>query len=434
VARVLLAVPTLVLIAQRGASWPAVILWLVLACTDGVDGWIARRDGTTRSGAFLDPLADKILVIGGFVALGVRGDIGWIPILLVVGREAGIQVYRSLAGRRGISLPARQLGKWKTTLQFAAVGVFLFPPFEDMPWLQQTVLWVAVALTLLSALDMLRRGWQSAPREMRGAGDRDRAPARQIVDTNSSWIGEKLADAGIYSFEHRQVEDNIDRMVGALREILEESDAVIVCGGLGPTPDDMTRQAIADVMGVELERRDDLVEWVSALFTSRGRSMPENNLRQCDVPVGAEPIPNSVGTAPGIKAVVGDKIVYAVPGVPYEMHLMMSEHVLPDLLARSGQQSAIVSRSLKTWGTSESGLAEMIAHRVDAQKNPTIAFLARGIEGLVVRMTAKACRPEEAHPHRARGAGAARDPRRSVVVSTTRRWRRSSSTCCVSGA
>jgi nicotinamide-nucleotide amidase len=218
----------------------------------------------------------------------------------------------------------------------------------------------------------------------------------QIVDTNSAWIGEQLADAGIDSFEHRQVGDNLGRMVQALRELLDRSDAVIVCGGLGPTPDDMTRQAIAEVMGVELERRDDLVEWVSALFTSRGRAMPENNLRQCDVPVGAEPIPNSVGTAPGIKAPVGDKVVYAVPGVPYEMQLMIGEHVLPDLLARSGQQGAIVSRSLKTWGTSESGLAEMIAHRVDAQTNPTIAFLARGIEGLVVRITAKASTPEEA--------------------------------------
>lgn len=218
----------------------------------------------------------------------------------------------------------------------------------------------------------------------------------QIVDTNSAWLGEQLADAGIDSFEHRQVGDNLGRMVQALRELLDRSDAVIVCGGLGPTPDDMTRQAIAEVMGVELERREDLVEWVSALFTSRGRAMPENNLRQCDVPVGAEPIPNSVGTAPGIRAPVGDTVVYAVPGVPYEMQLMISEHVLPDLLARSGQQGAIVSRSLKTWGTSESGLAEMIAHRVDAQTNPTIAFLARGIEGLIVRITAKASTPEEA--------------------------------------
>lgn len=82
----------------------------------------------------------------------------------------------------------------------------------------------------------------------------------QIVDTNSTWIGEQLADAGIDSFEHRQVGDNLGRMVQALRELLEETDAVIVCGGLGPTPDDMTRQAIAEVMDVELERRDDLVE------------------------------------------------------------------------------------------------------------------------------------------------------------------------------
>ncbi|MGQ0805244.1 MAG: competence/damage-inducible protein A [Actinomycetota bacterium] len=218
----------------------------------------------------------------------------------------------------------------------------------------------------------------------------------QIVDTNSAWIGEQLAGAGIDTFEHRKVGDNLGRMVKALRELLEDADAVVVCGGLGPTPDDVTREAIAQVMGVELERRDDLVEWVSALFTSRGRDMPANNLRQCDIPVGAEPISNSVGTAPGIRAPIGDKVVYAVPGVPHEMQLMMREHVLPDLLRRAGQQAAIVSRTLKTWGTSESGLAEMIADRVDAQTNPTIAFLARGIEGLSVRLTAKAATPEEA--------------------------------------
>jgi nicotinamide-nucleotide amidase len=124
--------------------------------------------------------------------------------------------------------------------------------------------------------------------------------------------------------------------------------------------------------------------------------MPLNNLRQADVPVGADAIPNPIGTAPGIRAEFGGKVVYAVPGVPYEMQLMITEQVLPDLLVRSGESSVIVSRSLKTWGTSESGLAEMIAHRVDAQTNPTIAFLARGIEGLVVRLTAKAGTDEEA--------------------------------------
>jgi nicotinamide-nucleotide amidase len=218
----------------------------------------------------------------------------------------------------------------------------------------------------------------------------------QIVDTNSAWIGEQLAGAGIDTFEHRKVGDNLGRIVDALQDLLDQADAVVVCGGLGPTPDDLTREAVAEVMGVELERRDDLVEWVSALFRTRGRDMPANNLRQCDVPAGAAPISNSIGTAPGLRAPVGDKVVYAVPGVPYEMRVMMKEHVLPDLLSRAGGEACIVSRTLKTWGTSESGLAEMIAERVDAQTNPTIAFLARGIEGIAVRITAKAATVEEA--------------------------------------
>ena len=222
----------------------------------------------------------------------------------------------------------------------------------------------------------------------------------QIVDTNSAWIGEHLADAGIDTCEHRKVGDNLGRMVQCLRELLERADAVIVCGGLGPTPDDVTREAIAEVMGVELERREELVEQIRAMFGSRGREMPANNLRQAEVPVGGDAIPNPIGTAPGVRCEVtiagATKVVYAVPGVPYEMTKMVTEQVLPDLLARSGQRSVIVSRSLKTWGASESGLAEMIAARVDQQTNPTIAFLARGIEGLYVRMTAKAATEAEA--------------------------------------
>src|SRR5689334_16617494 len=223
----------------------------------------------------------------------------------------------------------------------------------------------------------------------------------QIVDTNSSWIGEQLAMAGIDTCEHRKVGDNLDRMVQCLRELLAEADAVIVCGGLGPTPDDVTREAIAEVMGVELERREELIEHIAALFGSRGRDMPANNLRQADVPVGGGVIPNPIGTAPGLRCEVAGadgrkRVVYAVPGVPYEMQQMVTEHVLPDLLARSGERAVIVSRSLKTWGTSESGLAEMIAARVDQQTNPTIAFLARGIEGLYVRMTAKAASEADA--------------------------------------
>jgi nicotinamide-nucleotide amidase len=221
----------------------------------------------------------------------------------------------------------------------------------------------------------------------------------QIVDTNSAWIGEQLAQSGIDSYEHRVIGDNQARIVDALQDLLSRADAVLICGGLGPTQDDLTRDAIAEVMGVPLIRRMDLAEHIATMFRARLRDMPENNLRQADIPEGGDAIDNPLGTAPGLKCSVGDKVVYAVPGVPYEMQEMVRNHVIPDLLARSGEKATIVSRSLKTWGTSESALAEMVAHRLDALDetgNPTIAFLARGIEGLVVRVTAKGADEAEA--------------------------------------
>jgi nicotinamide-nucleotide amidase len=223
----------------------------------------------------------------------------------------------------------------------------------------------------------------------------------QIVDTNSSWIGEQLAAAGIDSYLHIQVGDNQARMVELLRYLLDQADAVIVCGGLGPTQDDITREAIAEVMGTSLERREDLADAIRELFMSLGRPMPASNLRQADVPKGGEAIPNPKGTAPGLLCTIpmgagGDRVIYAVPGVPHEMQHMVESAVVPHLLEKSGQRGTILSRSLKTWGSSESGLSERIANRVDTQTNPTIAFLARGIEGLIVRITAKAGSLEEA--------------------------------------
>ena len=211
--------------------------------------------------------------------------------------------------------------------------------------------------------------------------------------------------------EHRKVGDNLPRMVAALREMLEKADAVVVCGGLGPTQDDVTREAIAEVMGVELERREELVEHIASLFGTRGRDMPQNNLRQADVPMGADAIPNPIGTAPGIRAEIDGKVIYAVPGVPYEMQLMVNDHVLPDLLARSGEAAVIVSRSLKTWGTVGVGpRRDDRRPRSTTQDNPTIAFLARGIEGLVVRLTAKAAigRSRVGADRSGRGDGCAR--------------------------
>jgi len=215
----------------------------------------------------------------------------------------------------------------------------------------------------------------------------------QIVDTNSSWIGEQLASAGIDSHFQTKVGDNATRIAESLRQALDRSDAVIVCGGLGPTHDDITRDVIANVMGVELVRREDLVLKIRAMFEARGRDMPENNLRQADVPDGADTIAQQPGTAPGLVCPIGDKIVYAVPGVPSEMREMVLGTVLPDLRARSGEVATIGSRVLRTWGRGESGLAELLADRISELDNggkATIAFLASGAEGLKVRITAKA--------------------------------------------
>ena len=219
----------------------------------------------------------------------------------------------------------------------------------------------------------------------------------QIVDTNSSWIGERLALAGIDSHFQTKVGDNLDRIVDVLRLALSRSDAVIACGGLGPTQDDITREAIALVMGVPLVRDESMADRIRHLFTSRGREMPAINLRQADVPRGASTIPEMPGTAPGLICPVGEKVVYAVPGVPWEMQVMLSGTVIPDLQRRAGISAVIKSRTLRTWGQSESGLAEMLAGRIaelDEAGNPTLAFLASGMEGIKVRITAKA--PDEA--------------------------------------
>jgi len=221
----------------------------------------------------------------------------------------------------------------------------------------------------------------------------------QIVDTNSSWIGEQLAMFGIDSHFQTKVGDNFDRMEFCIRQALERSDAVICCGGLGPTQDDITRDVLAHIMGAELVRDEAIVDKIREMFESRGRVMTDNNRRQADIPVGAEPIPHMPGTAPGIYCPIGDKVIYAVPGVPYEMREMMESFILPDLVRRSGETAVIRSRTLRTWGNSESGLAELLGDRIealDSAGNPTLAFLASGIEGIKVRITAKSENEEAA--------------------------------------
>lgn len=229
----------------------------------------------------------------------------------------------------------------------------------------------------------------------------------QITDTNSTWMGEHLAAIGVASHFHQAVGDNHERIVLALRTALARGDGVIVCGGLGPTHDDITREAITEVMNVPLRRDEGVVERIRAMFSSRGREMPDSNLRQADVPEGATVIPQTKGTAPGLVCPVGHKVIYAVPGVPYEMTDMFDRSIAPDLqrrMAERGESAGVISsRVIRTWGMSESGLAEALADHIahldevagatassdGAGGVATIAFLASGIEGLKVRVTVR---------------------------------------------
>ncbi|MDQ3680806.1 MAG: competence/damage-inducible protein A [Actinomycetota bacterium] len=218
-----------------------------------------------------------------------------------------------------------------------------------------------------------------------------------VVDTNSAWLGQRLAEAGIDCHVQTRVGDNRDRIAAALRAALVRSEAVIVCGGLGPTPDDITRESVAQVTGAALERDDELVARIRAIFDARGRQMSPSNERQAYVPRGAEVIPQTMGTAPGLVCTVGERVVYAVPGVPAEMAEMVERAVIPDLrarAARSGNTATIVSRVLLTWGMPESSLAEALSPRLAALDHRagelTMAFVAAEMEGVKVRLTAKA--------------------------------------------
>jgi nicotinamide-nucleotide amidase len=228
----------------------------------------------------------------------------------------------------------------------------------------------------------------------------------QVVDTNSTWLGDRLARAGIDCHYQTRVGDNEGRIAAVVRAALDRGDAVLVCGGLGPTPDDVTREGIAAALGVPLRRDEAMARRIRVMFEERRREMAEANLRQADLPDGAAFVSQQRGTAPGLICPVGGdgadgngdgaKVVYAVPGVPFEMEEMVERAVIPDLRARAGASGVIVSRRLRTWGLSESALAERVASRVEVQGNPTIAFLAEGIEGITVRITAKAADEVEA--------------------------------------
>jgi nicotinamide-nucleotide amidase len=217
----------------------------------------------------------------------------------------------------------------------------------------------------------------------------------EIANENARWMSEQLAEIGVDVLHHRVVGDNLDRIVEAFADAAGRADAVLVTGGLGPTQDDVTRDALAAFLDVPMVVRPEIEDLLRAKFAGAGWPMSSNNLRQAEVPQGCRYITPVRGTAPGLIADLPDGArLYAMPGVPLEMMEMMGGTVLPELSSLSGR-AAIVSRTIRCTGIGESRVAELLDDLFRSLTNPTVAYLASSGEARV-RLTAKAGSAEEA--------------------------------------
>jgi nicotinamide-nucleotide amidase len=211
----------------------------------------------------------------------------------------------------------------------------------------------------------------------------------QIANANAQWISQALAEIGVDVLHHQAVGDNLERIAEAFRLAVSRADVVIATGGLGPTQDDITREGLAEALGVALIRHPEIEDLLRDRFARLGREMPASNLRQADVPEGGRYILPQRGTAPGLAIRTRDGTrVYAVPGVPAEMREMLTGTILPELAEAAGP-AAIASRVLKVTGMAESKVAELLDDLFRASTNPTVAYLASPGE-VKVRLTAKA--------------------------------------------
>ena len=209
----------------------------------------------------------------------------------------------------------------------------------------------------------------------------------QIVDTNANYLAQQLPALGLDLYYVSQIGDNLDRLADAIRRGLERSDVIITSGGLGPTEDDLTREAIAAVMGETLQVQPDLEAELRGFFARRGRAMPERNVKQATTIPSGTHLPNPIGTAPGWWVERDGKVIVSMPGVPHEMHQMWAEQAQPRL-ARLITGGLIVSRLLKLTGIGESHAEEALGE-LTRSTNPTLATYAKS-DGIHLRLTAKA--------------------------------------------
>ena len=211
----------------------------------------------------------------------------------------------------------------------------------------------------------------------------------QIANTNAAAIGERLAENGLTHLHQTVVGDNMDRMVGAIRLAMSRADALIITGGIGPTADDVTREAIC----LATDRATAFSEEYAAELRERwqrlGRDMPPSNLRQAEYPEGGELLENPKGSAPGVYIEHEGMMIFSLPGVPAEMLPMVDAQVLPRILAAAGDQGVLISRIIRTFGESEAKVGELLSDIFETSENPTVAYLASASE-IKIRLTARA--------------------------------------------
>jgi len=209
-----------------------------------------------------------------------------------------------------------------------------------------------------------------------------------IVNSNAATIGRRLAQEGFDIHHQVVVGDNLGRLVEVLRTAVGRADAVVITGGIGPTQDDLTREALCELAGVDMTRDEDHSRWVDARIRATGREPSPNVLRMADLPSGAEGLPNANGVALGVALEHDGCWLFAMPGVPAEMIPMLDEEVLPRLRRLAGRPAVLRSRLLHSWGLGESTVADLLDD-LFASVNPSVAFLIKDME-VRVRITAKA--------------------------------------------
>jgi nicotinamide-nucleotide amidase len=207
----------------------------------------------------------------------------------------------------------------------------------------------------------------------------DELTTGQRLDTNSQWLAERLTECGVEVAFHTTIGDNLADNIAAFQSAVGRVDVVVVTGGLGPTADDLTREALAATVGVGLVRDEASLEHIRGLFTRRGRDMPERNAIQADFPAGATPIANEFGTAPGIDLRFSPPdgpacAVFALPGVPAEMKPMWKAHVLPQIEALRGPARVIRHRRIKCFGVGESQLEAMLPDIIRRGREPVVGI------------------------------------------------------------